>query len=90
MMSYCHTWQYYRIGAYPHIVAYDDRLRTDSLLVNSLGGILKVVIESRHRDALCQVHMIANAHGPYHRTMDADAGVVAYHHIAHSIVDAAI
>ena len=77
------------IGTNPYIVANHYRLGADTLLIDALSGIAEVMIQCRNSDALCKVDMIANADRSDNRTVDADAGMVAYDDIAHRIIDTA-
>ena len=78
------------VGTNPYVVANDDRLRADALFVVALGGILDVVVQGCHRDALCQIDVVANADGTNDGTVYSDARVVANRNIAHGVVDAAV
>jgi hypothetical protein len=53
MTAYRHARQDDGIGTYPYVVAYADRLGGYSLLVNALGGVVEIMVEGSHYDALC-------------------------------------
>ena len=90
MAAYGHTWQNHHVGTNPHVVAYDHRLGAHALLVYPFGGVAEVVVQGRHRDALRQVDVVANADRADDGVVEADARVVANDDVAHGIVDAAI
>ena len=77
------------IGTNPDVVANDDRLRADTLLVDALGAVFEVMVEGCHCDALCQIDVVADTDRTNDCAVDADAGMVANGDVAHSIVDAA-
>jgi hypothetical protein len=82
--------QYDSIRSYPYVVTYHDRFGADALFVNPSVRISKVVIQCRHRDALRQVYVMANAYGTNHCTVDANARIVTNGHVSHSIINTAI
>jgi hypothetical protein len=90
MSAYGHSWQDDSIGANPYVITDDNRFRGYPLLVNPQGGVLEIMIQCGDRNALGKVHMTAYRHRTDHRAVDADTGVVANHHIAYGIVDAAV
>jgi hypothetical protein len=81
--------QYDGIGTNPYVVANDDGAGAYPLLVYTAHSVLKVMVQRRHRDALCQVDVVTYADGTNDGAVDADARMVANGDIAHGIVDAA-
>ena len=78
------------IGTNPYIVANDYRLGIDALLINAFRGVLEIMVQGGHRDALRQVDVVANADRTDDGAMEPDAGIVTNGNVANSIVDATV
>lgn len=88
MASDIHSRKDHGVGAYPHVVLYSHLFSRDPLFVYSLVRIGEIMIESCHGDALGKVYMVAYRYRADNCAVEAYAAVVAYNHVAHSIVDA--
>ena len=85
-----YAWQNNRIGTNPDIIANNHLFCGNSLFVNTLGSIFKVVVQCRDCDTLSQIDVTADGYWTDNCTMQSDAGMVANDDITHSIVDAGI
>ena len=81
-------WQNHGIRTNPDVIPDGDRLCRNSLLIDSPVRILKIMIQRRYSNPLCQIHMIANSHRADDGIMQSHSGVVADDHIAPRIIDA--
>ena len=79
-----------RIGTNPYVVANDYGMGADALFIDAFRGVLEVMVQGGHGDALCQIDVVANADGTDNSTMESDAGVVTNGNVANGIVDAAV
>ena len=85
-----YTWKDDGISTNPYIVANDHWLGADTLFVDAFRGVFEVVVEGCHRDALCQIDVIANADRTNDCAVNTDAGVIANGNVANSTVDSTI
>ena len=82
--------QYDGVGTYPNVIADDDRLGGNALLVNTHGRVAEIVVQRSHCDTLCQIDVAAYAYRTDDGTVNADARIIANGDVAYSIIDAAI